>query len=139
MPSGVRSGSRLEARSSRTAARDWVRWSRELPVFAVVAAATIAARLPFLLRADRFFDADEAVEGLMARHVSVGEHPLFLWGQRYKGVPEVYLSSLVFHAAGPGVIALKAVTLACFVLFVILNFKLVERLFSRPIAWMTTA
>ena len=112
---------------------------RNLPTFVLIAAATIAARLPFLLRADRFFDADEAVEGLMARHVLTGEHPLFLWGQRYKGVPEVYLTSAVFRVAGSGVIALKAVTLACFVVFLCLNFRLLERVFSRRIAWTATA
>src|ERR1051325_3369388 len=69
----------------------------------VIAAAALAARVPFLLRADRFFDADEAVEGLMARHVLAGEHPLFLWGQRYKGVPEVYLAAGAFRAAGSSV------------------------------------
>src|SRR5262252_9679229 len=89
--------------------------TRDLAAFAVIAAATIAARLPFLLRADRFFDADEAVEGLMARHVLAGEHPLFLWGQRYKGVPEIYLDAAVFRFTGSSVSALKAVTLACFV------------------------
>src|SRR5262252_2182192 len=116
-----------------------LRWTRELPAFAVVTLATIAARLPFLLRADRFFDADEAVEGLMARHVLLGEHPLFLWGQRYKGVPEIYLTSAVFRVAGSSVIALKAVTLACFIVFLCLNFMLVERLCSRRIAWTATA
>src|SRR6516165_2282794 len=96
----------------------WSERARDLLAFAVIAAVTIAARLPFLLRADRFFDADEAVEGLMARHVLLGENPLFLWGQRYKGVPEVYLTSVVFRAAGSSVVALKAVTLACFIVFV---------------------
>ena len=110
---------------------------RALLTYLSIAAAAVAARLPFLLRADRFFDADEAVEGLMARHL--GEHSLFLWGQRYKGTPEVFLSSAVFHAAGPGVIALKAVTLACFVVFLCLNFRLLERVFSRGIAWTATA
>src|SRR5260221_1716550 len=91
---------------------------RDLPAYVVLAAGTVAARLPFLLRADRFFDSDEAVEGLMARHVLSGEYPMFLWGQRYKGVPEVYLTSAVFRWMAPGapsVLALKAVTLACFV------------------------
>ena len=105
--------------------------------YVVIALAAIAARLPFLLRADRFFDADEAVEGLMARHL--GDHSLFLWGQRYKGTPEVFLTSAVFRAAGPSVIALKAVTLACFVVFLCLNFRLLERVFSRGIAWTATA
>src|SRR5215470_4047945 len=116
-----------------------LRWARELPAFAVIAAATIAARLPFLLRADRFFDADEAVEGLMARHVLLGEHPLFLWGQRYKGVPEIYLTSAVFRAAGSSIVSLKAVTLACFIVFLCLNLRLVERVCSRRIAWIATA
>ena len=83
-----------------TAIRAGAGRARHLLAFATIAVVTIAARLPFLLRADRFFDSDEAVEGLMARHVLLGEFPAFLWGQRYKGVPEVYLSSAVFRAAG---------------------------------------
>src|SRR5262245_14918183 len=115
------------------------RWTRDLPAFAIVIVAAIVARLPFLLHADRFFDADEAVEGLMARHVFAGEFPAFLWGQRYKGVPEIYLTSVVFRAGGSSIIALKAVTLACFVVFLCINFKLLERVFSRGIAWVATA
>src|SRR6266511_1489837 len=106
----------------------------------LIAALTVAVRLPFLLHADRFFDSDEAVEGLMARHVlHHHEHPVFLWGQQYKGVPEIYLTSAVFSVTGEGVIALKAVTLSCFVLFVCLQFVLIETLFSRWIAWLSTA
>src|SRR5499427_9674332 len=116
-----------------------LRWTRELPAFAVVTLATIAARLPFLLRADRFFDADEAVEGLMARHVLTGEHPLFLWGQRYKGVPEIYLNAAVLRATGASVVSLKAVTLACFIVFLCVNFRLLERVCSRRVAWIATA
>ena len=58
----------------------------------VIALAAVAARLPFLLRASRFFDADEAVEGLMARHL--GDHSFFFWGQRYKGTPEVFVNAV---------------------------------------------
>ena len=105
----------------------------------VVAALTVTIRLPFLLHADRFFDSDEAVEGLMARHVSQGEWPAFLWGQRYKGVPEVYLNAALFAVVGPSVGALKATTLACFVLAVCLQFLLVEALFSRRVAWIASA
>jgi len=105
----------------------------------VLAALTVSVRLPFVLRADRVFDSDEAVEGLMARHVAQGEHPAFLWGQQYKGVPEVYLNAAVFALTGPTVTALKATTLACFVLFVCLQFVLLEQLFSTRIAWMASA
>ena len=113
---------------------------RSLPLaFLLVAAAFVAARLPFLLHGSRFFDSDEAVEGLMARHVLAGEFPFFLWGQRYKGVPEVYLAAAVFRAWAPGVIALKAVTLACCAVYACLNFSLLTRLFSRRLAWIATA
>src|SRR6266853_1781227 len=95
--------------------RDRRTWSdsraASIVALAFLAAVTIAARLPFLLRGPRFFDSDEAVEGLMARHVLTGEYPMFLWGQRYKGVPEVYLTSAVFRWMAPGapsVLALKA-------------------------------
>lgn len=118
------------------------RRSAQLLTYIAVATLTIVARLPFLLRADRFFNSDEAVEGLMARHVLQGEYPLFLWGQRYKGVPEVYLSSAVFHwipTADASVIALKAVTLVCFATFVCLNFAMLERTCSRAVAWIATA
>src|ERR1700730_1578048 len=85
--------------------------SAQLVALVLVAAATTAARLPFLVRGSRFFDSDEAVEGLMARHVLLGDHPLFLWGQRYKGVPEVYLSAVALYLWPASVVALKAVTL----------------------------
>jgi hypothetical protein len=85
------------------------------------------------------FDSDEAVEGLMARHVAHGEFPAFLWGQQYKGVPEVYLNAALFSVTGPSVVALKSTTLACFALFVCLQFLLLEALFSTRIAWMASA
>ena len=103
-----------------------------------VVALTVAARMPFLLRGDRFFAADEAVEGLMARHVLLGEFPLFFWGQAYKGVPEVYAAALVFSVAGSSVLALQAVTLAFFAAFIGLQFILISRLFSPPVAWLTS-
>lgn len=108
---------------------------------ALVALAVIAVRLPFLLHGSRFFDSDEAVEGLMARHVLTGEFPLYLWGQRYKGVPEVYLAAAAFRAWSGGlgsVIALKAVTLGCFAVYACLNFRLIAAYFSRRVAWFTT-
>jgi hypothetical protein len=113
--------------------------ARRLLQLLLVAALVIVGRAPFLLHGDRFFDSDEAVEGLMASHVLRGEYPAFLWGQHYKGVPEVYLTAAVFAVIGPSVVALKSVTLACFALFVCLQHVLVERLFSRAIAWIATA
>jgi hypothetical protein len=112
---------------------------RRFPQLILIAALALVSRAPFLLHGDRFFDSDEAVEGLMARHVLQGEHPVFLWGQHYKGVPEVYVASAAFALAGPSVVALKSVTLFCFVMFVCVQFVLADRLFSRGVAWLATA
>ncbi len=98
------------------------------------AALTVAARLPFLVSHKIPFDSDEAVEGLMARHVLNGELPAFLWGQAFKGVPEVYAAAGVFAVFGSSVTALKSVTLACFSAYVALNFALLDRIASRWVA-----
>jgi hypothetical protein len=112
---------------------------RRFPQLLLIAALVLLSRAPFLLQGERFFDSDEAVEGLMARHVLGGEFPVFLWGQAYKGVPEVYLAAAVFAVFGSSVIALKSVTLACYTVFVCLQFVLVTRLFPTAIAWLATA
>ncbi len=99
------------------------------PLFALLfAALTIAVRLPFLITGKIPFDSDEAVEGLMARHVLNGELPAFFWGQAFKGVPEVYVSAGMFAAFGSSVMALKSVTLAFFATYVGLNFVLLDKL-----------
>ena len=110
--------------------------AKRLAALLLITALTTAVRLPFLLRGDQFFDSDEAVEGLMARHVSAGELPVFTWGQNYKGVPEVYLAAAIFKLARPGVVALKATTLAIFVAFAGCQFVLLDTLFSRRVAWL---
>lgn len=97
-------------------------------------ALTVAARLPFLVTGKIPFDADEAVEGLMARHVLNGELPAFFWGQAFKGVPEVYASAGAFALFGSSVAVLKSVTLAFFAAFVALNFVLLDRIASRWVA-----
>jgi hypothetical protein len=96
----------------------------------------VAARLPFLLSGKIAFDSDEAVEGLMARHVLHGELPAFFWGQAFKGVPEVYAAAGAFALFGPSVTVLKSVTLAFFAVFIGLNFLLIENIAGR---WMAIA
>ncbi len=90
------------------------------------AALAVAARLPFLITGKIPFDSDEAVEGLMARHVLAGEFPAFFWGQAFKGVPEVYAAAGAFAVFGSGVAVLKSVTLMCFAAYVTLNFVLLS-------------
>jgi hypothetical protein len=99
-----------------------------------IAAAAVAARLPYLLSHKIAFDSDEAVEGLMARHVLHGEFPAFFWGQAFKGVPEVYASAGAFAMFGSSVGVLKSVTLAFFAAFVALQFVLLDKTAGRWLA-----
>src|SRR6185312_1031761 len=47
-------------------------------------------RLVLLARGWPALDSDEAVIGLMARHILHGERPTFFWGQNYMGPFEAY-------------------------------------------------
>jgi hypothetical protein len=96
----------------------------------------VAARCPFLFSGKIAFDSDEAVEGLMARHVLHGEFPAFFWGQAFKGVPEVYAAAGAFAVFGPTVAVLKSVALVFFALYVALNFVLLDKIADR---WLAVA
>lgn len=92
--------------------------SAELPppvraaVLLAIAAAVLAglvARIWYL--GHEPLSADEAVVGLMARHILAGHANAFYWGQRYGGV-EPYVVAAVFWLAGPSVAALRATPIA---------------------------
>jgi hypothetical protein len=63
-----------------------------------------------LLAANAFpFNADEAVVALMARHILLGERPLFFYGQAYMGSLDAFLVSAGFALLGPQVWVVRAV------------------------------
>lgn len=57
-------------------------------------------------------DSDEAVVGLMARHLTHGGFRAFYWGQDYGGTMEAALAAVVFRVAGSSTLALKTVPMA---------------------------
>ncbi len=57
-------------------------------------------RLILLARGWPALDSDEAVIGLMARHILHGERPTFFWGQNYMGPFEAYFAALLFALFG---------------------------------------
>lgn len=106
-----------------------------LPVAAAIAAVLI--RLPFLRHGESFFVAEEAIAGLMARHLR--DLPVFLWTQNYQGVPEVYLAAPVFAVFGAGVMQLKAVTLGIWAVAVLVTTRLGQRWYGSVGGAMTGA
>ena len=80
--------------------------------FALVAGVGIALR-EWTYRATMGIpNADEAVVGLMARHVLDGELTAFYWGQAYGGSQEALLTAPVFAIAGSSWLALRLVPMA---------------------------
>ena len=88
------------------------RWAAA-PVVTALVLVGIGLRVWVLTSPLGTLDADEAVSGLMARHVLDGELDRFFWGQVYGGTLEQLLTAGVFAAAGgSSVLALKLVPVA---------------------------
>ncbi len=88
-------------------------------------------RVDFLQAINMGIDADEAIVGLMAKHIKEGRGiPVFYYGQNYMGSLESILVSFSFHIFGISNLALKFVPLLFSVLFVFLIFKITSRLWS---------
>lgn len=72
-------------------------------------------------------DSDEAIVGLMAKHITEGKGiPIFYYGQHYMGALEAYLASISFAFLGISPLSLQLVPL-CFSLFLIVLLFLIGR------------
>ena len=72
-------------------------------------------------------DSDEAVSGLMARHVLHGELRVFFWGQSYGGAQETFLTAGVFALFGSSTAALRVVPLTLYALAALLVWRIGRR------------
>ena len=81
----------------------------ELTAVLLIAAALVIARsLVFTIYEHADFDSDQAIVGLMAKHLSEGRaFPLFFYGQTFMLGVEAWLMAPVFWIMGPTVAALK--------------------------------
>ncbi|HWE62108.1 MAG TPA: hypothetical protein VHB98_10380 [Chloroflexota bacterium] len=111
-------------------------WPLRMTLLAVIAAAS-AFRWYLLLRYYVTPDADQTIVGLMARHVLLGERPIFYWGQPYTGAPEAYLTAGLFGLVGQSDVLLHIVPLAASVAFVVVTCVLAWRLYGPGIAALT--
>lgn len=78
--------------------------------------------------------SDEAVVGLMARHLLDGEWRAFFWGQRYGGTPEVAAVAALTWATGAPVLSLKLVPVALSAVAAVLVWRVGRRLVGEPLA-----
>ena len=94
-----------------------------------LAAIAILARSGiFIFRDQSYFDADQAVIGLMGKHLSdLRAFPLFLYGQNYILAVEAWMAALSFKLFGVSIAALKLPLLGINLVIAFLLLRTLER------------
>ena len=79
-----------------------------IAVLIVAAALVIARTAVFLIWEQAAFDSDQAIFGLMAKHIVEGRAlPVFMYGDSYLLGPQAWLAAPLFAIFGPSVAVLK--------------------------------
>src|SRR5215813_15643700 len=97
----------------------------------IIVAATLIARIILLASGAVSFHADEAIVGLMARHILQGERPTFFYGQAYMGSLDAWLIAIGFRVLGDSVLTIRVVQSILYLLVVASGFVLAWRLSER--------
>ncbi|MBZ0291554.1 MAG: glycosyltransferase family 39 protein [Anaerolineae bacterium] len=93
----------------------------------------LVARALLLASGAVSFHADEAVVGLMARHILEGARPTFFYGQAYMGSLDAWLVALGFATLGESVLTIRIVQSALYLLVVATGFGVAWRLSGRVV------
>ena len=92
-------------------------------------------RLDFLFASNFVIDADEAIVGLMGKHIAEGRgFPIFYYGQPYMGSLEACCAALFFKLLGVSSFALRMVPLFFSLLLVVLFYYLGLAFGNRSVA-----
>lgn len=78
------------------------------------------------------FNSDEAIIGLMARHILQGERPIFFYGQAYMGSLDAWLVSSAFAVFGESILAIRLVQLVLYLAFILTAWMIAKRVFPDP-------
>ena len=102
-------------------------------LLSVLGALAVAAMLKWtLLSAEAIpFNADEAVVGLMARHILQGERPLFFYGQAYMGSLDAWLVAGAFAGIGENVLAIRLIQILLYLVYLGSLWMMAHRFFER--------
>ncbi len=104
--------------------------------FFLITASAILCRFPFIQTLP--FDSDQAIIGLMAKHMAQGEFPLFFYGNSfYEGILEAALASISFSFFGVSRFNLHLIPFLFSILFIISIFQLGRELFNRAVGLLS--
>jgi hypothetical protein len=79
-------------------------------------------------------DSDEAVVGLLTRHILDGQLPTFFWGMHYGGIQEPLVTAPLFYLFGSSWLALRIVPIVLYALAALLVWRVGRRTIGEPAA-----
>jgi len=101
---------------------------------------TLIWRVVFLIWVQFDLDADEAVVGLMAKHISEGRvFPIWFYGQPYMGAVEAYLTAPLMWLFGPNGLAVKISAMLFALAYVFSGWILARRILGKGVSAVFTA
>jgi hypothetical protein len=92
---------------------------------------SLAVRVGALLRGWPALDSDEAIIGLMARHILQGARPAFYFGQHYLGALDAYIAAAFFAVLGPSTVALRLSMLPLVIGFLIMAIAIAQLTYGK--------
>ena len=102
---------------------------RRIAVLAAVAAVVLVRSLVLVCWPQAHFDSDQAVTGLMAKHLAEGRaFPVFMYGQSYILAVQAWMAAPMFLLLGVSVAALKVPLLVINIAVAVLLIVLIEPL-----------
>ncbi len=115
--------------------------SSRTPLIALLIVVLIAliGRVLLLASGTVSFHSDEAVVGLMARHILQGERPVFFYGQAYMGSLDPWLIAVGFSLLGESVLTIRIVESILYLLIVATGFVVSWRISGRVVVAVVAA
>jgi 4-amino-4-deoxy-L-arabinose transferase-like glycosyltransferase len=109
--------------------------------FIVLLAVVAVSRFLILFLSQTHVHSDEAIIGLMAKHISEGlYYPFYMYGQPYNACAawEAYVASVVFMVFGVGVIQLKSCIVVISLATLVLFYQTVTKIYDLRTAWWSS-
>ena len=114
---------------------------RRHALFLIILAFVAASRFAILFLSQTHVHSDEAIIGLMGKHIAEGRYvPFYMYGQSYNAGAawEAYLASFLFAIFGVGVIPLKAGIVILSLVGVVLFYRMCNVAYDRRTAIFAT-
>ncbi len=113
---------------------------RHRPFLALLAIVALS-RFVVLFLSQTHVHSDEAIIGLMGKHIMEGRYfPFYMYGQPYNAFAawEAYLAAVVFAVFGVGVVQLKSCIVVLSLAWLVLFYRLACQLYGLTIAWWSS-